>query len=232
MNYKISCQDCANKQCFVQQYCFADWINRIDQSKNQAWYKRGQYIFREGDRVFGIYFIQQGKVKVVSTGLNNKEQVVRLATDGHVVGHRGYGAETYPIGAIALEDTIACFVENKLLYDAFMANPKFTYSLMMFYSIELRKTEIRLRHLAQMSIREKIANTLLYIKDIYGINEKENCLNVILNRQEIADIAGTTAEQVTRQLTDFEKEKLIAKLGKKIVLDDLEGLKKIIAAHS
>lgn len=231
MNYKISCLDCSNKQCFVQQYCFSDWVTKIDQSKNQTLYKKGQYLFREGDRVFGIYFIQHGKVKVVSTGFNNKEQIVRLATDGHVVGHRGYGSEIYPIGAIAMDDTLACFVENKILYDAFMTNPKFTYALMMFYSVELRKTEIRLRRLAQMNIREKIADTLLYIQDIYGIDPNDKSLNAIVNRQEMADIAGTTAEQVTRQLTDFEKEKLIAKHGKKVLMLDVDKLKTIIAGH-
>jgi CRP-like cAMP-binding protein len=203
----------------------------IDRRKNQEHYERGQFIFKEGSRVFGLYLIQQGKVKVISTGINDKEQIVRLATGGHVVGHRGYGGETYPIGAVALEDTTACFVDNDLMYDAFMNNPKLTYEMMMFYAFELRKTEVRQRIIAQMSIREKVADTILYLKEIFGLDEKKKSLNVMLSRQELADMSGTNAEQVTRILSDFEDHSLIKKTGKQILLLNETGLNKIIEAH-
>jgi CRP-like cAMP-binding protein len=118
-----------------------------------------------------------------------------------------------------------------MLYETFMKNPKFTYALMMFYAFELRKTEIRQRHLAQMSTREKLVDTLIYLKEIFGMNAKEKSLNVILSRQELADIAGTTAEQITRELSELEKEKLIKKQGKKILLLNELALNKIISLH-
>jgi len=232
MEGQINCADCNNKACFVQQFCSPNWMNIISEAKNQLWYKKGQYIFREGDRIFGLYFIERGKVKIISTGLNNKEQIVRLAVAGHVIGHRGQGNETYPIGAVALEDTQVCFLDNEIVYEAFMNNPKFTFALMMFYSSELRKTEIRERHLAQMTIREKIADTLLYLKETFGISPADGSLNANLSRQELAEIAGTSVEQVIRELTDFENEKLINKEGRKIVLFNLDGLVKIVAPHN
>ncbi len=232
MEGQINCSDCTNKLCYIQQHCSPNWVSILSASKNQLWYKKGQYIFREGDRIFGLYFVERGKVKIISTGLNNKEQIVRLATTGHVIGHRGYGSETYPIGAVALEDTQVCFLDNEIIYDAFMNNPKFTIALMMFYSFELRKTEIRERHLAQMTIREKIADTLLYLKEIFGMNSADGSLSATLSRQEIADIAGTSAEQVIRELSDFESEKLIAKNGRKLLLLNVDGLFKIVAAHN
>ena len=226
------CSDCSSKNCFVQRFCNPTWVGIINQSRTHSLYKKGQYIFREGDRVFGLYFLQHGKVKVVSTGLNGREQIVRLAADGHVLGHRGFGAETYPVGAVAMEDTWLCFLDNATLQDAFVHNPEFTYSLMMFYSTELRKTEIRLRWLSQMSLREKVAECLLTISKIFGVNKQDGSLNVVLSRQEMADLAGTTAEQVTRELTNFENELLIAKAGKRIVLLNTPGLLKIIANHN
>lgn len=226
------CSDCSTKSCFVQQFCVPTWVGIINQSRNHSLYKKGQHIFREGDRVFGLYFIQRGKVKVVSTGLNGREQIVRLAAEGHILGHMGYGAETYPVGAVALEDSWLCFLDNATLQDVFVNNPKFTYGLMMFYSTELRKTEVRLRCLAQMTLREKIAESLLTLKKIFGVNEEDGTLNVTLSRQEMADIAGTTAEQVTRELTNFENELLITKQGKKIVLLNADGLFNIIATHN
>ena len=227
----LHCNDCGNSRCFVQQFCVPTWVGIINLSRNMTLYKKDEDIFREGDRVFGMYFIHSGKVKVVSAGLNGRRQIVRMAGAGHILGHRGHGAETYPVGAVALDDTWVCFLDNATLHDAFLNNPKFTYELMMFYSSELRKTEVRLRFLAQMSLREKIAECLLAIKNMFGINEEDGSLNVTLSRQDIADLAGTNAEQVTRELTNFENELLVKKRGKEILLLNVPGLLDIVSDH-
>lgn len=112
-----------------------------------------------------------------------------------------------------------------------MNNPKFTYGLMMFYSRELRKMEERMKNLAQMNIREKIAESLLLVYENFGLNSSKE-LNVPFTREDIANIAGTTAEQVVRQITDFEEEGLIAKSGRKIALLDINGIRRIILDHN
>jgi CRP-like cAMP-binding protein len=190
-------------------------------SKTCNSYSKGQHIFREGDRVFGLFFIKEGRVKIVSSGFNNREQIARLATNGHIIGHRGYGNELYPVSAIALDETYVCFVDNSTIYE-----------LMLFYSTELRKAELRLRYLAQMTMREKIAGALLYLLDIFGEDEQDGSLNVSLSRQELADLAGTTAEQVSRELTSFEKESIIAKHSRKLILLNHEELNKILSSHN
>ena len=232
MEGRVSCIECTNKLCYIQQYCSPNWISILSGCNNQQWYEKGQYIFREGNRIFGLYFIKEGKVKIISTGLNNKEQIVRLANVGHVIGHKGFEHEIHRIGAVALEDTHICFFDNEIIYDAFMHNAKLTFALMMFYSKELRRIEIRERHLTQMTTREKVADALLYLKEVFGMNPLDDSLNAVLSRQEIADIAGTHSEQVVREFKEFENERLIAKQNKKIRLINLEGLLKIVAAHS
>jgi CRP-like cAMP-binding protein len=222
----ISCITCKNEHCLIKQ-CSPEWIKIIDVKKNQSRYKKGENIIREGDPVHGIYFILSGKVKVITTGLNEKQQIVRLANDGHILGHRGFAGDVYPIGAISMDDSLICFVENETLDEMFMSNPKFTFALMMFYSHELRKVEQRIKNIAQMNTREKVAEALLYLIEIFGLGEQQE-LNIFLSREDIAALAGTNAEQIIRQLTDFEKEKIISKKGKKIIILDQEELKKAI----
>lgn len=203
----------------------------MSQAKNQSIYKKGRNIIVEGQPVFGIYFVQHGKVKIISTGLDGNEQVVRLAADGHVLGHRGYTSETYSIGAIAMTDSIICFFDNHVLYDGFMANPRFTYNLMMFYSRELRKIEQRIKYFAQMTVMEKVAFALLYIWETFGLDEHEKSLKISLSRQEIANIAGTTADQVSRQITLLKNEKAISTKGKKIFITNQDLLKNMISRY-
>ncbi len=186
----------------------------------------------EGSPVFGAYFIMEGKVKVISTGFNNKEQIVRLATDGHILGHRGCSEEIYPIGAIALDDSLVCFFDNDILYEAFKANFEFLYAIMMYYSTELRKCELRTKYFTQMTVEEKVTFALLYIIETFGLCKKEKSLNIILTRQEIADISGTNAAQVSRAISSLRQKHIISTQGKKIFVENYEKMKNIIERYT
>lgn len=227
---KTTCELCADTNCFIKMYCSPEWIQEISSSKYQINFKQNQKIISEGEPVLGIFFIQCGKVKVYSTGLEGREQIVRFANDGHILGHRGLGNDVYPISAVAMEDSVICFVLNEKLNEMFMANPKFSVGLMMFYSRELRKIEIRMKNIAHMNIREKMAEALLLLLENFGVT-KENELNVLFTRDDIASSVGTNVEQVSRQLTEFEEEGFIEKRGRKIAILKTEGLKKIISKH-
>lgn len=227
---KINCTSCVNTHCFIQQHCSPEAI--LSLKKFQMTFKKGQNIITEGFPVLGIFFIQKGKVKVFSTGLNGRQQIVRFAADGHILGHRGYGLnDVYPISAVAMEDSTICFIENDELYKIFMGNPAFTIGIMMFYSRELLKVETRIKNIAQMNIREKVADALLMVMENFGLNEYKE-LDIPLTREDIANIVGTNTEQVSRQISDFEQEGLIAKRGRKIIISDYERLGKIISAYN
>ena len=139
MKNRIECYECKNEKCFIKQGCFGEWLNKINSNKNLLLYKKGNYIFSEGEPIYGIYFIQHGGIKVVTTSLHGRKQIVRLAKEGQILGHRGVGRTYYYFNAVALMDSLVCFVENELFYDACMNCPKFAYNLIFFYASELRR---------------------------------------------------------------------------------------------
>ena len=226
---KISCKKCNNSICFIKQYCSSEWLNKIELKKIQINHQAKDCIFREGGYVEGIYFIQQGNVKIVAIRADKREQIVRLASDGQVLGHRGYGDDKYPVSAVALSDTTVCFIDNDTLFEVFMNIPRLTIRMMEFYSRELRKTEIRMKYLTEMNVKEKIAEALLFLKKTFGTSHVDGTLCVRLTRQEIADMTGVAAEQVSRELTEFIKNKLIIKKGGSgIKLINVNGLQKVV----
>ncbi len=231
MEKKIECIDCKNEKCLIKLGCFDEWLNKISTGKYQHWFKKGDYIFREGEPIYGIYFIQQGGVKLATTSLHGREQIVRLAREGQILGHRGLGRTKYYFNSIAIMDSLICFVENELFYEACMNCPSFAYNLIFFYASELRRAELRVKYQAQMNIREKVAMAFLYCYQVFGMNAATKKLNVTLSRQDIADLAGTTAEQVTRQLSDFENEKLIAKNKREIIFLNIDKLENIVSEY-
>ena len=229
MKTKIDCVDCKNEKCFIKQGCFDEWLSKISNNKNQYWYNKGDFIFREGEPIYGIHFIQHGGVKIVTTSLHGREQIVRLAKEGQILGHRGLGRTKYYFNSVALMDSLVCFIENELFFEACMNCPKFAFNLIFFYASELRRAELRVKYQAQMNVREKVAMAFSYIHEVFGLNAETKMLNITLSRQDIADLAGTTAEQVSRQLKDFESEKLITRDKRLIKFLKINGLEEIVS---
>ncbi len=227
MHQKVECPSCTSMKCFIKRHCSPDQLAVISENKTQTTYSKGDFIFREGYRMHGIHFTNMGGIKVVTTNSNGNEQVVRLLSDGNILGHRVLGNDKYYFNAIALMDSKVCFVETNVFQDICLNNPEFAYNLILFYALELRRTELRVKYLAQMSVREKVAEAFVYLNEVFGTNPKTKTLNLKLSRQEIADVAGTTPEQVTRQLKDFDDEKLIVRKKREIRLN-IAGLEKIV----
>lgn len=191
--------------------------------------KRQQFII-EGAPVNGLFFVLKGKVKVFRTGINGREQIVRFAKEGEIIGHRGFGTEEYySIGAIALENTVLCYFSKGILQEALYKTPQFTYDMMLFYANELNKSESKVKSISQMAVRERVIDALLYINRKFGLNR--GFLNVVLSRKEYADYAGTTEEQVIRVFSSLKKENLISTKGKRIAINNIELLKKEISEH-
>jgi CRP-like cAMP-binding protein len=225
------CTLCDNPTCLIS-YCSAEWIDKIIGPTGPPIYPKGQFIFMEGSLVMGAYFILKGKVKVISSNLVGKEQTVRLAREGHMLGHTAMGLEKYSIGAVTLVDSKILFVDNQTLQEACMANPKFTFEVMRFYSRELRKSEIRTKCLALMNNEEKVVLGLLYIVDTYVKDESDLTIEINLNRQDIAQLIGTNAEQVSRVLTILKNNKLIDTKERAIIIEDIAGLKALISQYA
>jgi CRP-like cAMP-binding protein len=193
--------------------------------------KKGQQFIIEGAPVNGLFFILKGTVKVFRTGINGREQIVRFAKEGEIIGHRGFGTEEYySIGAIALQDAVLCYFSKDDLQEALLENPKFSYDMMLFYANELNRSENKVKSISQMTVRERVIDMLLYIQRKFG--DLRGFLNLPLSRKEYADYAGTTEEQVIRIFSSLKKEGLISAKGKKIGIINTQSLKNEISEHN
>ena len=232
MNKITDCNNCLNLNCIIKKNCSTESMQQLIQLKNNIICKKGQHFISEGAPVNGLYFIQKGKAKVLKTGINGKEQILRFVDNGEIIGHRCFGtSKTYTIGAASISESILCNFTHNTLKEMFNTNPKLTYDLMLFYAEELHRSETKIKSLAHMTVKEKIIDTLLYINRKFDINAK-NQLALQLSRQDIADFAGTTNEQVTRTLSALKQEGFIELKGKKIKILELDKLKKEISDHN
>jgi CRP-like cAMP-binding protein len=227
---RIECKSCQNTGCLIKKFCEDERAVEFLEQKNTISCRKSQNIIIEGAPVHGIYFVYSGKVKVLNTGINGREQILRFAKDGETLGQRGFSThQYYPIGAVAIEDTVLCNFSSDVMKKILLSMPQLSYDFMVFYADELNRSETKVRKFAQMTVREKVIDSLLYINRKFG--QKKGYLSVRLSRKEIADFAGTTEEQVIRVISALKKEKLIVSDAKKLGIPDVELLKKEIDEH-
>ena len=212
-----TCQTCAQR--FKSIFCKAreEYVTTINEQKICNTYKKGQVLFHEGSYPFGVYCINDGKIKLSHQGDNGKEQIVRLLNSGDVLGYRALlSGDRYGASAVALEDTKVCFIPKEIFVTALKNDTGLAFEMMKLLSDELHKTEVKLTHLAQKPIRERLAETLLFIKETYGFEADGTTLNVRLSLEEIANLVGTDTEYTIRLLSDFKKDGMVELDGKKI----------------
>ncbi|CAH0153298.1 Crp/Fnr family transcriptional regulator [Pedobacter sp. Bi36] len=216
--------NCDLKTCFMCQLTLKEWHPAIESHKRNFIAKKGEVIIKEGDPVSGVYFVTSGNVKVHKQW-GDKELILRFANDGAIIGHRGISSSisTYPISATALETTKLCFVDIDFFKTTIKVNQEFAYGLLMFYADELHASEKKMRNLALMSVKGRLAVAILGLRDQFGL-DAEGFLNLALSRQDLAAFTGATYETVFRTMNELLAEKLIIVKGKQIGILNGAGL--------
>lgn len=217
-------QGCDRQTCLVCRLCLKEWLPVVQTQKKHFDCKKGDVLFREGDPVTGIYFLYKGKVKVHKHWDEGKELIVRFAREGDIVGHRGIGTDmVYPVTATALEPATVCYFELDFFNASLKVNHELLYELMLFYARELQESEKRMRNLAHMPVKGRLANALITLKEKFGY-DKDGFIAFPLSRQDLASYIGATYETTFRMLNAMIEENLVAVSGRYITLTNEEKL--------
>lgn len=219
------------EQCIVREFSSLKALNKeellkIASCKTSYIIKKGQPVFEEGENVNGIYCVKDGVCKLSKLSANGKDQIVKLVSKGELLGQRSMiSDEPANLSAIALEDMQVCFIPKSEIMGLFVQNNNFSMSVMKSICGDLKEADDHMVNLAQKTVRERLAETLLYLKDSFGTNE-DGSLKTQLSREDIGSMIGTATESCIRLLSEFNKNGLIEIKGKKIILKDFKGLKK------
>ena len=214
---KKSKETCDLKSCMYCQLCIAEWLPAISDIRQMVTIKKGEILFKEGEEMTGMYFVHSGVVKVHKQW-GQKELIVRFAKKGDIVGHRGLGADTiYPVSGTALENISACFIPLHFFISSLKINYEFMHWLMLFFAEELKQSERKMRNLAHMSVKGRVAKALLLLQSKFG-TKPDGHIDLLLSRQDFASYTGTTYETVFRTMADLTEQNIIAVDGKKITI--------------
>lgn len=194
-------------------------------NKGSSRYKSGQVVFHEGSQPTGLYCIYKGKVKVFKLGADGKEQIVRFSRKGEVIGYRALLSNTsYNATATAIEDCEICHISKSVFINKLQENSSLTHNVIQLLSENLKESEDKLLSVTQKSVKERVAQALLLLKNRLGLEEDEATLAVVLTRREIGEIACITTETTIRTMSDFKKEGILEFNKRKIKIIDMDRL--------
>lgn len=210
-----------------------DVLATFNREKTVRSYQPGQVIFYEGNRPFGMFCVESGKVKLSRYTADGKSYISRIAQAGDLLGYRAFLAnEPYSATGEVIEVATLCFLERETFLTALRSSPAFSLQLLEQLGNDLKHAEDQACDLAYKSVPERLAELLISMRHKYGqdLPDGEILLDIQLSREEIASMIGATVETTVRTLSRFKELKLIGQSQKKMVLKDLKKLGEYLQA--
>jgi CRP-like cAMP-binding protein len=189
-------------------------------------YKRNAIVYEEGSRINGFYLVCKGIIKIFKTGFDGKDQIIRFAKPGDIMGFRStITGELACTTTKAIEDAEILYVPGELVKSFVHSNGNFAMDLLEIACNELGEANDYITDIAQKTVRERLAEVLIQLKWTFDL-DKDNFLQIALTREELANIVGTATESVIRLLSEFKQDNLIELHGRKIkILEEAKLIK-------
>ena len=222
------CEQCITRQLNSLGELTKDELIRVSGCKTSLFIKRGEVLFDEGNYINGVFCIKDGVCKVTKMSTNGRDQIVKLVKRGDLLGERSLiSEEVANLKATAINDMEVCFIPKEEIIRDLKSNTSFTMSVLKEMADSLKEADNIIVDMAQKTVKQRLAETLLFLKKSYGSDNTEEPLKIELSREDIANIVGTATESAIRLLSLFKKEKLIHLKGKDIFILNSNKLQQI-----
>lgn len=228
----VSCMQCGNKTCTSKVPIFRNLepkqLLEVTGLIVRKKYKKGEMVFLDGDKLDGLYIINQGKIKVFKYTKEAKEQILYILTEGDFFGELSLISEeeaSYNVEAI--EAVNMCLIRKSDFTQILKINPEITLKILEATSQRLSKLETLVQSLGTKNVEARIAQMLIELTEEFGI-EKNNSieLTIPLTREDMANYIGVTRETISRKLSSLQDEGIVKLVGnKKIIIFDVAALK-------
>ena len=187
-------------------------------------YKKGEVILKQGIKTHHLVYLNKGIVKFVHEE-NGRELIITIDKSPTLLGLANIlneGVNLFSI--VAIEECDGCLIDINRLKLLLMKNQEFMFNIMSISTKMFRKSVFNFISLAHKQVNGRIADILIYLsQEIYASNN----FQLTLSRQELAEFAGCSKENVIHTLRKFDADGIIKVSSKSIEIIDSERLLKI-----
>ncbi len=190
-------------------------------------YKGGSIILREGEPGTAMFIIIAGKVKVVRTDDGGSEVILAIFGEGDFFGEMAIlDGHTRSATVVAIDDTELFIINQDDVFQLLHEYPAIAISLLKEFAVRLRQANTQIKGLSLKDAAGRVAGVILRLADEFGFFTKgEVEITELPVQQDMASMAGTSRETVSRILQMFAEQGYVTLRGRKIVINDYEKFK-------
>jgi CRP/FNR family transcriptional regulator, polysaccharide utilization system transcription regulator len=221
---KPGCVDCEVRYRNYFNELSKDDLLELSTIKTCHLFRKGQNVYHEGASPYGLFCLNNGRIKIYINGEDGREQIIRFISPGEIFGIKSLiENQKYSTSATAIEDSIVCFINNRKLFDLIIKYPNLTNYLLVSLSRMLDMAEKRLASMALKSVRERVAESLLILHKSFN-NEGESDALIKISREDLAYSVGSATETVIRMLSELKNDGLVEIKGRTVKIVNISGL--------
>jgi len=186
-------------------------------------------IVLEEDQADTLFIIERGSVKITRLNEDGREVILALLGPSEFFGEmalldgRGRSANV-----MALEDTVLFTINRRDFMDVLSRFPSISIQLLKAMTGRLRKSDQQIKSLSLSDAEHRIGITLHRISEDMGVFKLGRVLvHNLPFQQDIANMAGTSRETVSRMLKNLESKGLIKRDGRSLIIHDYAAFSRL-----
>ena len=172
---------------------------------------KGELLFSQGDASDHLYTVVTGRVKVFKSTVRGTDVILELFGPGDPVGAvAAYEARAYPASAVALEPTTCVLIPRQTFFALLESHPSMVRGLLGGLTHRLVELTNRLTELSGGKVEARLARFFIKLADDMGEKRTDGTfIPLVLSRQEIADMIGTTIETSIRIMSRWGRDGVV-----------------------
>jgi len=203
-------------------------LQKIAKLGTRQKYKKGNIVVLEQESGAALFVIVSGKVKVVRMDEDGREVILSMFGPGEFFG------EMSLLDGMARSASVVATVKSELFMihrrdflELLHEYPPVAISLLAELAMRLRKADMQIKSLSLKDAAGRVANVLLMLSDDLGIFRKGKVeIEDLPLQQDIANMAGTSRETVSRMLHQFVRDGQVDLRGNRLIIHDYEAFRK------
>lgn len=201
-------------------------LANVSQEKN---YEKDEHILHQERTGDNFFVIEKGSVKVTRLSEDGREAVLAFLREGDFFGELAIlDGETRSANVITLSECTIQTINRREFLDLIEHHPKVATALLMELARRLRKTDMHLEYLTLSDAEGKIASILIELAEENGTYRMGDVtLAHMPMQQDIANMAGTTRETVSRMMKKLEEKKWLLRDGQKVIIKKYSKFKEM-----
>ena len=188
-------------------------------------YESGKFIFLEDSEGEQCFFVVQGSVKVTRLSKEGREVILAMLNEGEFFGEMALlDGESRSANVIALEQTEVLTLNREDFLVVLHDYPQIAIQLLKEMAHRLRKSDRQIASLSLSDAEKRIALCIIRFADEQGVIRRGQ-VNIprVPIQQDIANMAGTSRETVSRAINLLEKEHFIKRKGRELLILDYKA---------